>query len=830
MHARNSKIDRITGVYYRPGSGKIKALALRNVACALAVCQGLFAASVPPLICASGGAVAAVDLRVLSPSIHAANLPLPLRTMNRIEEGDLIRYRPLLRAHEVRKGDVTLVLIPANKKAAGRDKLLIFDPKPAKDPQQWKVPWRTSLVAFVYGPSGLNVKKVEAFLDKDDDLVGELADYADKTEKTEALIAALTDTDSSRETVGAALQGFSSQFGVSAQLTRGAPLDQQTMNLFRTLNPTIASYDPLSAQGSQPVGQTAGLATSVAEMFFGSPVGLAAGGTAMLLNLGAVAFPRSEFRSTFSQSMADDGLGLCGKVGPPPPHTRVAYLWAARVPNVGAPNLSVGSADTLPAGVKSPLPLTGNEPGWKYLDRARNWRIEPDRGKAIPVKVQVLANRRSIELELGRDLKPGRYSISANWDWDPFQVNGFFDVKPLADFAAAKLTPVAQDRLVANTGKVALTLAGADFEFVTKVEMQKLNDEFASASAVPFVLSRGLREGPQDHMDIQVDTAGLDPGAYKLMLSQVDGKSHDIRLSVLPPLPVVQGLPITVNQGTTSVGIALKGERLGLIQRLEASCGTAKLEPASADGTEREVNLQLPSNLAPGTVVSLKAVIAGRIEVMSIGEALSVVGPRPVITGVTLSQLPQQSVQLENGELPAGLTLSAMIRVSHLSGGSAIRLQCGDSAATLHAGQQAAGARVEQLTADELFVTFDTSGWTNGCDAAATVVGGTGDSAPHALGRVVNVPSIEEFETVPDPNGGPQISATLIGRKLETIAKIGWSADQATPISQLPQPLTGDGLQQKLDVHLPAPPSFDSVLYVWLRGNAQARATTVRAN
>ena len=105
--------------------------------------------------------------------------------------------------------------------------------------------------------------------------------------------------------------------------------------------------------------------------------------------------------------------------------------------------------------------------------------LQPAEGKPIPVKVQVLANTKSIELDLGKDLKPGRYSLSANWDWDQFQIGGQFDVRPLSDFASAKLTPSAQDSFVTNTGKLTLTLQGADFEFVTKVEIKKLNDEFA---------------------------------------------------------------------------------------------------------------------------------------------------------------------------------------------------------------------------------------------------------------------------------------------------------------------------------------------------------------
>ncbi len=258
-------------------------LALRYIAYALFACQGLSAASVPPLMCASGGAVATVDLEVATPSTRATGHPLPLRTINRVEEGDTILYRPVLRPNETRKGDVTLVLIPADKKATGRDKVLIFESRPADRPQQWKVPWRTAFVAFVYGPSGLSVKKVEAFLNRDDELVSQLADYADKTAKTEALIAALSSSGNSFEAVNAALEGFSSKFGAASQITKGTPSDQQAMTVFRTLNPDISTYDPLATQNAQSFSQTAGLATSVAEMFFGSPVGLAAGGTAMLV-------------------------------------------------------------------------------------------------------------------------------------------------------------------------------------------------------------------------------------------------------------------------------------------------------------------------------------------------------------------------------------------------------------------------------------------------------------------------------------------------------------------------------------------------------------------
>jgi hypothetical protein len=626
------------------------------------------------------------------------------------------------------------------------------------------------------------------------------------------------------------LDGFSSKFGVTAQLARNETGNQEATVMFRNLDPSVATYDPLAGQGSQPVGQTAALATTVGEMFFGSPVGLAAGGTAMLLNLGALAFPRSEFRSTFSQPMPDDGLGLCGKVGAGAVHTRVAYLWAVRVPNSAPPHLTIGKANSLPAAVKSPLPVTASEADWKYLDRAQKWTLQPDNGKPIPVKVQLLANIKSVELDIGKTVKPGLYSLKANWDWAQFDVSGHFEVRPLADFASVKPTPATQDRLVANNGKVALTLNDGDFEFVTKVEIKKVNDEFASASAVPFVLPKGLREGVQDRMDVQVDTADLDPGTFNLMVFQVDGKSHNVPLKVLPPLPSIENLPLRVNQGASSVGFGLKGKELGLLQRLEISQGTATLGAVSADGTERDVTIQLAPGIKPGATLTARAFVADRSEPVTIADAFRVIGALPAITELTISQPPAQAVQLGNGELPGGVVLSAIIHVAHFPDGGGLRLQCEQpelsGALTLHPGQAAGAPRLEQLTPDQLFLTFDTSAWANGCVVDATVTGSDGDSAPTRMARIVNVPAIEQFNLTDDGSGS--YSATLVGLNLETIGKAGWNADQQTPVSHLPQPISADGRRQKLQIQVAAPPSPDAVLYISLRGDSKGRQTSLR--
>ena len=466
-----------------------------------------------------------MDLRV-SPA--RGGEPLPLRTINRIEEGDSILYKPLLRSGEERKGEVTIVLVPANKIASG-EKLLILDAKKAGEPQQWKAPWRVAVVALVYGPNGLSAGKVRDFLSRDDELVAQLADYAEKTAQTEALISALSSPTSSTAVVQSALQGFSSQYGVSAPIDRTAPTEQQAMALFRALNPTVASYDPISPQGSQSAGQAASLITSVATLFFGSPVGLAAGGTAMVLNLRSMAFPRAEFRSSLAQTLPGDGLGLCGRREPPPPHTKVAYLWASRVPNIAPPSLAIERANSLPAGLSSPVPVTASDADWKFVERARNWKLQDKNGKGIPITVQKLGDTKTLEVNLG-PVKPGVYTVSASWDWDPLPVGGRIEVARWVSPAKARLVPTSQDMLVARTGKVPVTVAGADFEFVSKVEIERQNDKFATPAPVPFILPRGLRQGPQDNLDLQINTADLDPGDYRLRFTQLDEKCRRRRL------------------------------------------------------------------------------------------------------------------------------------------------------------------------------------------------------------------------------------------------------------------------------------------------------------
>src|SRR5262249_49174652 len=149
-----------------------------------------------------------------------------------------------------------------------------------------------------------------------------------------------------------------------------------------------------------------------------------------------------------------------------------------------------------------------------------NLQNNDPQNKAV-VPVVKLGNQKALEIDLTRaNLPPGDYKLTGFWDWTPLEATGAVHILSLSDFQTAHLEPKSQDRLLSKSGKAPVTVTGSDFQFTTKVELKKLNDEFATAQEVRFLLPNGLRKGPQDHMDVQIDTQELDPGPYELLISQ----------------------------------------------------------------------------------------------------------------------------------------------------------------------------------------------------------------------------------------------------------------------------------------------------------------------
>ncbi len=745
---------------------------------------------------------------------------LPLKTINRLEEGDSVHYRPLLRANESRKGEVTLVMVPANR-TPDQDLLEVLEPKPAGKPEEWAVPSRTSVVVFVYGPAGLNRAKVKNYLSKDQDLVTQLADYAEKTAQTEALIQALSSSETSAASVNAAFQGFASQYGYTNQVDRTLPADQQMTSLFRALNPTMATYDPVAPQSSQRVGQTVSMATSVAALFFGTPVGLAAGGTAMLMEMRNVVFPNTVFRSSYEQAIPGGGMGLCGKRDAIPPHTKIAYLWATRVPNIGPPTITL-ETETLPAKLRMAAPARpASEIDWKYLDHARDWTLSSGNHTfSVPV---AKAGENALEIDLTKaPVEPGTYHLSAYWDWEEFHVAGDLNIQNLSDFAKAHLTSESQDRLISHTGRVPVAVEGSDFEFVTKVELAKPSDKFFTPTPVPFALAPGFRKGLQTRMEAQINTIDLDPGDYQLHFTQPDGKSHDVPIAVLPVPPHIANLPIILNRGDQNCTVTLRGERLNLLARLESPGVRMTLDAANPDGTERRLTLRADPNLHSGESLDLKAFLENRSQPWVISRAIELAPARPAILDSQISLPPSVGVALKPGELPAPYYLSALLKVDHLSAEVAVALRCrGDSQdrLVLRPGTKPEAGKLDQLSSQQIFITFDDSVFPSGCDLLAQIQS-SGDSNDRDLGRVTLLPKINDVSFDAQ-------DATFTGSDLETIGRAGWDPENGVPIQDLPTPIAGEPRKQELRVALAPRPDTNPPLYIWLRGEESGRATFV---
>ena len=474
------------------------------------------------------------------------------------------------------------------------------------------------------------------------------------------------------------------------------------------------------------------------------------------------------------------------------------------------------------------------ETGWKYLDRVRDWALVSDQKKRTTVPVVKLGNQKTLELDLTKvKLPPGDYKLSGFWDWTPVEATGLVHVRALSDFEKAHLEPASQDGLLAGSGNAPVRLTAADFEFATKVELQKRNDEFATPEAVRFLLPKGLGKGPQDHMDVQIATQNLAAGSYELLISQQDEKKHGVEFKILPNPPKIDNLPILVNQGAGTQHFVLKGERLGLITKLEAAGALLYLNPPAPNQTERSLTVELKSSPKPGTAVVVKAYLQDRVEPVVLNDALETTGPLPVIASSKLSRRKGLGVSIRADEFPAGDTLNAMLDVKNIERKGVLRLACAEGVgerASLHIGEQTQHWSLQQLSPDQLFLAFDSSALPAGCSLQAVIDNGRdGSSQPATLAHLLRIPKIDSFRVSQNPAQNGVREYQLTGQNLEMIQKLGWDESSGVDVSGLPAPLPGAGLNQSLEINLPDPPTSEAPLWIWLRGDKQARAVTTKA-
>ena len=759
---------------------------------------------------------------------------------------------------------------------------MVLKARPAKSSAEWVIPTRASIVGVVFGPRGLDVKKVSSMVEKNEDLIPQLADYAQQTATVEALVQTLSqveETPNAGTDLNAALRGFSAEYGLAVpKLDTATPTNQQAAQLLQAVLPSLSTYDPLASERSAVVAQSTGLASTVAALFFGTPVGLAAGGAALFENLRIMVFPDTDFHAAFTQSVASSGLALCGKDQKTKPRTRPAYLWMLRVPDVEAPTASLPETRCIPLGWKSTIKVACANPSQlKILPRVHDWElVSKGHSAEVPVTVRLGEPDDALELDLTHTKLPeGQYRLVAKWDWDSIEVKGEINLRPFADFSHAKLSPDSEDRLVESTGLVRIQLTGADFEFVNKVTLLPSGDvatglhvEAANGSEeivpVPhagptpaglkggappeseglpqelsFTLPKTNGAGEQTTLETEIDTTGLRAGSYDVKLTETNGSTHDLVIVVHPPNPTISNLPLCANLGEPQQTFELKGTGLERIEGLSSEGATWVLAPIPAHAKslhQRKATIKLLPQAKNGETLDASMKVSELHSPLKISDVLQVVGSRPRITNATESASQTTDVALRPGEIAAGGAVSFAIQTENAGSSPTFDLTCtsaGDvkKPLSLHPGDRIGNAQLDFAGEGILFLSIDpgTVG-RSGCQLEATVtVDETGSSEPYALGRVIRLPHIEKFSLTDETGSGHLFLGSITGQELQTIEKTGWDGKNGYPVQGIPSPAAGDPQEQTLKIELPwPPPSPRAPLYVWLRGETEGRITEAR--
>jgi len=788
-------------------------------------------------VCA--GAVSVSEFR-LAVQPTSDKTPIPLREVHVFGQGYKLIYTPgQLPANVSKNAEVAIVLVPVNKGGEKKPEVTVLDPKPATESAEWESPVSVDVAALVYGPQGLDKSRVKRLVQKDSELISQLADYAEKTSQAETLLEQLKESNASLTgpsgSLDAAVKGLSSAPGTPAAVDRTAPTNQQMSAVINGLNPAVAGYDPLATSETAKVAQTAGVAARVAGMFFNNTVGLAVGSAALAENMRTLMFPNMDFRSTFAQSSSDGSQTLCAKREAQAARTKVAYLWAMHISNTSQPNVRIKYAAYLPQGGAGLVPLeTLRQTTWPGVSSVKHWSLAPASGAAVAVAAQAEPKANELKVNLARaEVAPGEYKLTGKWDWDTFTADGAVHVVAPPDLSKAAIDPTSSDRLIHGANAVDVRLTGTDFEFVDAV---KLTSDKPDAKHLELVvkLPKGVGAGPQESATVNINPTALAVGHYKLALSEPGGKTAEIPLRILPPVPVLKDLPARLNLGEATQSLTFAGTGLDRIESMTA--GPVQIELAAGDATERKATIHLGSGAKANQDVDLQMKVEGMTAPQTVKNAFRIATARPKITAASMSRVENLGIEVKTDELPADTFVTYSMRVEHLDGPATVRVACVDSNQTLAAqelrpGQKTPAARLERSGSNGLFLSLLPGAVGQpGCELTALVeTTAAGASDVKQLGRVTRLPKIEKFSVTDEKAGDARFAGVLEGEHLESIAMVGWDAEHGIPVDGLPAPVAGDSQRQTLRVIVTWPsPSPRAPLYVWLQGEDKGRRTESR--
>ena len=775
---------------------------------------------------------------------RGGGVALPLSSVNLIAPGDKLRYEPVnLPANLKGKAKVAVLLAPLSTDTAGH--IDVLEVKPAKAAAEWRVPMNAAEVGLVFGPHGLDVHKIDSFVKKNPDLLFKLSDYVEQTSKVEALVQTLSKYEQSAPgstNLQSMLNHFSSQYGVALPtLSANMPPDQQAAQLLHAMLPAFSGTDPPARPTITQ--QSAGLAASVATFFFGPQVLLAAGGAGLFAELHATFFPRAEFRSAFAEPVPLNGMNLCTSKQPAQStsHVRIAYLWMLPIPDAPPPSVSLPKPVHIPSKWISTIEVSCDSVAeLRLLTRARDWHlVSPTKDIAIPLKVNIGPEVDSLVLDLTHvELPAGQYRLEAKWDWTPLAVRGPIDVLNFADYSSVKLSAYSEDHLVVGNDSVPLELTGADFEFLNNVTLIN-SKNLAALTRVSYTLSDADHASPLKALTANIDASHLQSGSYFLRLSQINGQTHDVPVTVHPPNPTLDHLPLRVNLGQREQVVNLQGTGLDRIEKITSPDASWTLQPVTPEATgmsERQATLKINPKTLKGARISAKIFVAGIREPLDVPDVLEVVGPRPKIASVRKSFASETSVALRDGEIPANSAVSFAIDALNIDSRSTLHLACSapdDTRRdlTLAPGEHDGANQLDLAGEHSLFLSLNPGDvGQSGCLLMATLTDqATGTSDPYSLGRIVRLPRIDKFTVTDESLGASLYAGVLTGDDLQAITMTGWDAKHGIAVQNIPTPVPSEPQQQTLKITISwPPPSPHAMLYIWLSDETEGRATNVR--
>jgi hypothetical protein len=218
--------------------------------------------------------------------------------------------------------------------------------------------------------------------------------------------------------------------------------------------------------------------------------------------------------------------------------------------------------------------------------------------------------------------------------------------------------------------------------------------------------------------------------------------------------------------------------------------------------------------------------VEGVHEPLTLPGAITIAGPRPVISSVQLSLPGDSALAVKPGELPAGGFAGASFGIRNLETAPILQLACGSTRTSVAAGESRRDVRMSEVGPGNFFVSLDPAAiGPAGCTAVAAFEDpSTGPSDPYTLGRVVLLPRIDSFQLTDEKVGSDVYLGLLTGYDLELVEKTGWNDREGQLVRGLPTPIAGEGQKQTLKIALAwPPPAPKSPLYLWLRGDSQGR-------